>query len=331
MNYRTLGSQGLDVSTIGLGAMGMSMAYGPKSDEKDAIKTIQHAYDLGVNFFDTAELYGYGHGENEKLVGKAVKNFREDVVLATKFGFDMTANPLGSAFNSQPDNIRKVAENSLKYLQTDYIDVFYQHILDPNVPIEIVAETVGELIKEGKVKYFGLSNVGPETIRRAHAITPVSVVQSEYSIFERDIEDNILPVLKELGIGLVPYAPLGRGFLTNDVKPAEEYAEDDFRRIDERWQGENFKYNLNAAEQLKEMAADMNITIAQLALSWLLHQGENIVPIPGSRNMKRVEQNIGSVNVVLTQEDIDKINAIIPHGAAGGRYPAEIIKNYTSD
>lgn len=180
-------------------------------------------------------------------------------MLATKFGFDMTVEPLGSRFNSHPDNIRKVAENSLRYLQTDYIDVFYQHILDPNIPIEEVAGTVGELIKEGKVKYFGLSNVGPETIRRAHAVTPVSVLQSEYSIFEREVEEKTLPVLREFGIGLVPYAPLGRGFLTDAVKPAEEYAEDDFRRIDERWKGENFIYNLRATEQLKEMAVDKDI------------------------------------------------------------------------
>ncbi|GAB1786764.1 aldo/keto reductase [Priestia aryabhattai] len=331
MKHRDLGKQGLNVSTLGLGTMGMSVAYGPPSDEEEGIKTIQHAYELGVNFFDTAEVYGYGHGHNEKIVGSAVKGFRENVVLATKFGFDMTVEPLGSRFNSHPDNIRKVAENSLRYLQTDYIDVFYQHILDPNIPIEEVAGTVGELIKEGKVKYFGLSNVGPETIRRAHAVTPVSVLQSEYSIFEREVEEKTLPVLRELGIGLVPYAPLGRGFLTDAVKPAEEYAEDDFRRIDERWKGENFIYNLRATEQLKEMAVDKDITVAQLALAWLLAQGEDIVPIPGSRSMTRVKQNIGAANVKLEKADLNRINEIIPHGAAGGRYPAEIINNYTSD
>lgn len=329
MNTRSLGQQGLRVSTLGFGCMGISVAYGP-SNEEEGIKTIQHAYDLGINLFDTAELYGNGH--NEQVLGKAVKGFRDKVVLATKFGFDMTADPIGSRFNSHPDNIRKVAENSLRYLQTDYIDVFYQHIPDPNIPIEEVAGVVGELIQQGKVKYFGLSNAGPETIRRAHAVTPVSVLQSEYSIFERELEDRkILAVLEELGIGLVPYAPLGRGFLTNSVKPAEEYPADDFRRIDERWQGDNFTYNLNAVQQLNELASNKNITVAQLALAWLLAQNENIVPIPGTRSLKRVEENVGAANLALTEQDLARIAEILPHGSAGSRYPAGMIENFTRE
>lgn len=330
MQTRILGQQGLKVSSIGLGTMGMTMAYGP-SNENEGIATIRRAYELGVNFFDTAELYGYGNGHNEQLLGKAVKDFRDKVVLATKFGFDMTAEQLGTRFNSRPENIRKVAENSLHYLQTDYIDVFYQHIPDPDVPIEEVAGVVGDLIKEGKVKYFGLSNTGSKTIRRAHAVTPVSVLQTEYSIFEREIEDDILPTLNELGIGLVPYAPLGRGFLTDAVKPSHEYPEEDMRRFDERWQGENYIYNLKATEQLKELASNKGISVAELALAWLLNQGENIVPIPGTRSVTRVEQNINAVNVNLTEADLQRIKEILPHGSAGSRYPAGMIENFTRD
>lgn len=330
MQTRSLGQQGLKVSSIGLGIMGMSMAYGP-SNEDEGIATIRRAYELGVNFFDTAELYGYGNGHNEQLLGKAVKDFRDKLVLATKFGFDMTAEQIGTRFNSRPENIRKVAENSLRYLQTDYIDVFYQHIPDPDVPIEEVAGVVGDLIKEGKVKYFGLSNTGSKTIRRAHAVTPVSVLQTEYSIFEREIEDDILPALNELGIGLVPYAPLGRGFLTDAVKPSHEYPKEDMRRFDERWQGENYIYNLKATEQLKELASNKGISVAELALAWLLNQGENIVPIPGTRSVTRVEQNINAVNVNLTEADLGRIKEILPHGSAGSRYPAGMIENFTRD
>ncbi|WP_405152502.1 aldo/keto reductase [Paenibacillus sp. FSL K6-0108] len=331
MQTRSLGQQGLKVSSIGLGTMGMTMAYGP-SNEDEAIATIRRAYELGVNFFDTAELYGYGNGHNEQLLGQAVKDFRDKVVLATKFGFDMTAEQIGTRFNSRPENIRKVAENSLRYLQTDYIDVFYQHIPDPDVPIEEVAGVVGDLIKEGKVKYFGLSNTGSNTIRKAHAVTPVSMLQTEYSIFEREIEDNnIRKTLNELGVGLVPYSPLGRGFLTGAVKPAQEYAEDDMRRYDERWQGENYIYNLRATEQLNELASNKGISVAELALAWLLAQGEDIVPIPGTRSVKRVEKNVAAANVKLTEADLQRIKEILPHGSAGSRYPAGMMENFTRD
>ncbi|MFE2493335.1 aldo/keto reductase [Streptomyces scopuliridis] len=330
MQHRNLGSQGLCVSALGLGVMGMSMAYGASNDE-EGVATIRRAHELGVDFFDTAELYGAGAGSNEVLLGKAVRDFRDEVVLATKFGFDMTAQPLGSGFNSRPENIRKVAENSLRYLRTDHIDLFYQHISDPNVPVEEVAGVVGELITEGKVKYFGLSNVGPQYIRRAHAVAPVSVLQYEYSLFEREVEEKTLPVLRELGIGLVPYSPLGRGFLTGVVKPASEYPQDDMRSWDERWQGENYTYNLRATEQLKDLANAKGITTAQLALAWLLAQGEDVVPIPGTRSAQRLEENAGAADVQLAATDLARITEILPHGSAGSRYPAALMSDYSTD
>ncbi|MFI7223104.1 aldo/keto reductase [Nonomuraea angiospora] len=317
MQHRTLGRQGLRVSALGLGTMGMSIAYGPADDE-EGIATIRRAHELGVTFFDTAELYG--GGANEALLGRAVKGFRDEVVLATKFGFDLTKEPVG--LNSRPDNIRKVAENSLRLLQTDHLDVLYQHRPDPDVPIEDVAGTVGELIAAGKVRYFGLSEAGEDTIRRAHAVTPVSVLQTEYSLFERDVEDKILPVVRELGIGFVPYSPLGRGFLTGAVKPGHEYAEGDMRRWDERWQGDNYAYNLRATQRLTELAAAKGITVAQLALAWLLAQGEDIVPIPGTRSPRRIEENVAAADVDLTAADLRSVVEILPHGSAGGRYPA---------
>ncbi|MCX4759661.1 MULTISPECIES: aldo/keto reductase [Streptomyces] len=330
MHHRNLGSQGLRVSALGLGTMGMTLAYG-SSNEEESIATIRRAHELGIDFFDTAELYGVGTGSNEILLGKAVKDFRDEVVLATKFGYDMTAQQIGAGFDSRPENIRKVAENSLRYLQTDYIDLFYQHVSDPEVPVEEVAGVVGELIAEGKVKYFGLSNVGPQYIRRAHAVTPVTALQFEYSIFEREVEEKTLPVLRELGIGLVPYSPLGRGFLTGVVKPAAEYPADDMRSWDERWQGENYTYNLRATEQLKKLAAAKGITTAQLALAWLLAQGDDVVPIPGTRNADRLAENTGAVDVELTDADLEHITTILPQGSAGSRYPAAMLAAMSTD
>ncbi|MEU9669704.1 aldo/keto reductase [Streptomyces bobili] len=330
MHHRNLGSQGLRVSALGLGTMGMTLAYG-SSDEEEGIATIRRAHELGTDFFDTAELYGVGTGSNEILLGKAVKDFRDEVVLATKFGYDMTAQQLGAGFDSRPENIRKVAENSLRYLRTDYIDLFYQHVSDPEVPVEEVAGVVGELIAEGKVKYFGLSNVGPQYIRRAHAVTPVTALQFEYSIFEREVEEKTLPALRELGIGLVPYSPLGRGFLTGVVKPAAEYPADDMRSWDERWQGENYAYNLHATQQLKKLAVAKGITAAQLALAWLLAQGDDVVPIPGTRNAARLEENTGAVDVELTDADLEHITTILPQGSAGSRYPAAMLAAMSTD
>ncbi|MET9594384.1 aldo/keto reductase [Streptomyces sp. NPDC006516] len=330
MQHRNLGSQGLRVSALGLGTMGMSMAYGASNDD-EGIATIRRAHDVGIDFFDTAELYGAGTGSNEILLGEAVKGFRAEVVLATKFGFDMTAPPHSPGFDSRPENIRKVAENSLRYLQSDHIDLFYQHISDPAVPVEEVAGVVGELITEGKVKYFGLSNVGPQYIRRAHAVTPVSALQYEYSLFEREVEEEILPVLRELGIGLVPYSPLGRGFLAGQVKPASEYPADDMRSWDERWQGENYTYNAHAIDQLKILADTKGITTAQLALAWLLAQGEDIAPIPGTRSTKRLEENADAADVQLSAADLARIAEILPHGSAGSRYPAALLSSFTTD
>jgi aryl-alcohol dehydrogenase-like predicted oxidoreductase len=329
MKHRTLGTQGLDVSALGLGTMGMTMAYGQSGDDERSIATLRRAHELGVTFIDTAELYGMGTGSNEKLVGEAVKGFRDEVVLATKFGFDMAATPLGAGVNSRPDNIREVTENSLRYLQTDHIDVLYQHRVDPDVPIEDVAGAVKELIDAGKVRYFGLSEAGPETIRRAHAVQPVSVVQTEYSIFERDVEDAVLPVLRELEIGFVPYSPLGRGFLTGAAKPAAEYAEGDMRRWDDRWQGANYVANVRAVEQLTELASSKGIAVTQLALAWLLAQDEHIVPIPGTRSAERLAENLGAADVTLTPADLETVRNILPHGSFGARYPAVMLPTWS--
>jgi aryl-alcohol dehydrogenase-like predicted oxidoreductase len=328
MQHRKLGTQGLEVAPIGLGTMGMTMAYGPGGDDARNVATLRRAHELGVTLFDTAELYGLGTGINEQLVGRALKDVRDEVVIATKFGFDMAADPLGSGVDSRPEHIREVAENSLRYLDTDVIDVLYQHRPDPSVPVEDVAGTVGELIAEGKVRYFGLSEAGPDDLRRAHAVHPVSVLQTEYSIFERAVEDDVLPAVRELGIGFVPYSPLGRGFLTSDVKPASEYPADDMRSWDARWQGDNFVANARAVEQLKELAAGKGATVGQLALAWLLAQGDDVVPIPGTRSAERLAENVGAADVVLTAEDLARVQEILPHGSYGDRYPAALMPTW---
>jgi aryl-alcohol dehydrogenase-like predicted oxidoreductase len=319
LQHRALGRQGLEVSALGLGTMGMTMAYGP-SDEQEGIATIRRAYELGVTFFDTAELYGQGTGSNEKLLGRAVASFRDQVVIATKFGFDLTGGRPGGV-NSRPGHILEVADNSLRYLGTDHIDVLYQHRVDPDVPIEDVAGAVKQLIDAGKVRYFGLSEAGPETIRRAHAVQPVSVLQTEYSIFERDVEEAVLPAVRELGIGFVAYSPLGRGFLTAAVRSAEEYADGDMRRQrDPRWQGENFEKNRRSLGRLEELAAGKGIALSQLALAWLLAQGDDIVPIPGTRSVRRLEENAGAADVTLTSDDLRQVGEAFPDGAYGTRY-----------
>ncbi|MDQ8043061.1 MAG: aldo/keto reductase [Solirubrobacteraceae bacterium] len=327
MQQRTLGSQGLVTSALGLGTMGFTMAYGQGSTEADAIATMRKAHELGVTFFDTAELYGGGTGASEQLVGKALAPVRDEVVIATKFGFDMS-DPTFAGRDSRPEHIREVVEHSLRYLGTDHIDVLYQHRVDPDTPIEDVAGAVKELITAGKVKYFGLSEAGVDTIRRAHAVQPVSVLQTEYSIFEREIEVDVLPVLRELGIGFVPYSPLGRGFLIGDPKPASEYPSDDMRSWDERWQPGNFEKNVAAVEQLRALAAEKDATVTQLALAWLLAQGDDIVPIPGTRSQTRLAENIGSADVALTTEDLARIDEILPHGSFGGRYPEAMLPTW---
>ncbi len=328
MHQRTLGGQGLTTSAIGLGTMGMTMAYGA-GDEAGGIATIRRAHDLGVTFIDTAELYGGGTGSNEKLVGRAVRGFRDDMVLATKFGFVLPRQPdMSREFDSRPAHIREVTENSLRDLGTDHIDVLYQHRVDPDVPIEEVAGTVRELIIEGKVRFFGLSEAGPDVIRRAHAVQPVSVLQTEYSIFERAVEPDVLPVLRELGIGFVAYSPLGRGFLTSAVKPASEYPEDDMRSWDERWQPGNYERNTEAIGQLAELADGKGITITQLALAWLLAQGSDIVPIPGTRKPERLAENAAAADIELSAPDLARIEEILPAGAYGSRYPQAMMPHW---
>jgi len=313
MQTRTLGSQGLTTSAIGYGSMGISMAYGDSGARgADAITA---AFDAGVTHFDTAELYGWG--ENEQILGRAVAPFRDDVVIATKFGFTRDYG-----FDSRPDHIRDVVQNSLRFLGTDHIDVLYQHRFDPTVPIEDVAGVVKGLVDAGDVKYFGLSEAGAETIRRAHAVHPVSALQTEYSLFERDVE-QLFPLLDELGIGLVPYSPLGRGFLTGTAKPAGQYDDNDMRNTDPRWQPGNFEKNLAATEQLQRLAASMDATVGQLALAWLLAQGEHIVPIPGSRDPRRVVENAAAAEVRLTAAQLERVAAILPAGGFGARYTPE--------
>jgi aryl-alcohol dehydrogenase-like predicted oxidoreductase len=301
-----------------------AMGYGP-GDEEAGIAAIRRAHDLGVTLFDTAELYGWGTGNNEVLLGKAVRDFRDEVVLATKFGFAQTEQGLG--LNSRPDNIRTVTDNSLRHLGVDQIDVLYQHRVDPDVPIEDVAGTVKELIDAGKVKYFGLSEAGPQTIRKAHAVQPVSALQTEYSLFEREVE-QLFPVLKELGIGFVPYSPLGRGFITGTAKPAGQYDATDMRNTDPRWQPGNFEKNVEAVARLGDLAATKGVTVSQLALAWLLAQGEHIVPIPGTRSAARMEENAHAADVTLTEADLAAIHEILPNGGFGARYAEEHVPTW---
>ena len=311
---RKLGSQGLEVSAIGLGCMGMTHAYGA-GDEAESIATIHRAIELGCTFFDTAEFYG--PFTNEELLGRALRGRRDEVVIATKFGF--TIGTPQQALDSRPQHIREVVDASLARLQTDRIDLLYQHRVDPKVPIENVAGTVGDLVRAGKVRYFGLSEAGVETIRRAHAVHPVTALQSEYSLWERGIEAHVLPALREHGIGLVPFSPLGRGFLTDAAQPADAYPEGDFRhRGDPRVQGENFDANLRATGFLRELARRKAITPAQLALAWLLHKGPDIVPIPGTKRRKYLEENLRAADVTLDADEMRELDAVLPPGATSG-------------
>ena len=321
MKTRKLGNQGLEVSELGLGCMGMSEFYG-SGDEQEAIATIHHALNLGVNFLDTADMYG--PFTNEKLVGRAIKDRRDQVILATKFGNVRSAEGGWLGINGKPEYVRKSCDESLQRLGVDVIDLYYQHRVDVTVPIEETVGAMAELVQQGKVRYLGLSEAAPATIRRAQAIHPISALQTEYSLWSRDPEDEILPTLRELGIGFVPYSPLGRGFLTGAIASPDDFAPDDFRRRSPRFQGENFAKNLELVEQVKAIADEKGITAGQLALSWLLAQGDDIVPIPGTKRRKYLEENIGAATVTLTAEDIHRINAVAPQGiAAGDRYPAQ--------
>jgi len=317
LKTRKLGRQGLEVSELGLGCMGMSWAYGAP-DEAESLATIERALELGVTFFDTAE--AYGPFTNEELLGRALKGRRDRAIIATKFGFRFEAGKLVGT-DSRPEHVKQVAEASLRRLGTDHIDLCYQHRLDRTVPIEDTVGAMAELVRQGKVRYLGLSEVGEDTIRRAHRAHPISALQSEYSLWERNLEPRILPLLRELGIGLVPFSPLGRGFLTGTAKRADEYAEGDYRRGDPRFQEENFDRNLRAAETVREMAARTGATPGQIALAWLLHKGDDIVPIPGTKRRQYLEENVGAANVQLSAAEMQQLDATLrPEAVAGPRY-----------
>ena len=318
---RTLGTQGLTVSAIGLGLMGMSQAYGTaeERDERESIATIHRAIELGVTFLDTAE--AYGPFKNEELLARALKELgsdaRDRIIIATKFGFRFGEAGI-TGVDSHPDHIREVVDGSLRRLATDRIDLLYQHRVDPSVPIEDVVGTMAALVDEGKVRFLGLSEAGERNIRRAHAVHPISVLQSEYSLWERNLEPRIIPLLRELEIGIVPFAPLGRGFLTGAVRRAEEYPEGDFRRGDPRYQGENFDANVRAATAVKDLASRKGATPAQIALAWLLEKGPDIAPIPGTKRRAYLEENLGAVDVRLTRDEMAALDAALAPGRVSG-------------
>jgi aryl-alcohol dehydrogenase-like predicted oxidoreductase len=325
MNRRNLGSEGLVVSALGLGCMGMSEFYGT-GDEDESIATIHRAIELGIDFLDTADMYG--PFTNERLVGKAIQGRRAEVVLATKFGNERREDGSRVGINGRPEYVRRACDASLQRLGVDTIDLYYQHRVDPEVPIEDTVGAMKELVEAGKVQYLGLSEAAPETIRRAHAVHPISALQSEYSLFTRELEDEVLPTLRELGIGFVAYSPLGRGFLTGAWKSMDDLPEDDTRagRFP-RFSEENFRQNLELAERVREIAAEKGATPGQLALAWLLARGDDIVPIPGTKRRTYLEENAGAVDITLTGEDLRRIEEAIPRGsAAGERYSEQMMR-----
>ena len=318
MKTRKLGSE-LKVSTIGLGCMGMSEFYSGR-DDTEAIATLHHALDLGVTFLDTADMYG--PHTNEQLVGRALKDRRDRAVIATKFGIIRTAEGGFGGVNGKPDYVHQACDASLQRLGVDVIDLYYLHRVDPQVPIEETVGAMAELVQQGKVRYLGLSETAPETLRRGHAVHPIAALQTEYSLWSRDPEDDVLLTVRELGIGFVPYSPLGRGFLSGAIKSIDDLAADDYRRHSPRFQGENFAKNLAVVAQVKAIAAEKGVTASQLAIAWLLAKGEDLVPIPGTKRRQYLEENVAAVDIELTSSELERIEAVAPQGfAAGDRYP----------
>lgn len=323
MRLRPLGKNGPLVSALGLGCMGMSEFYGPRHDAESTV-TIHRSIELGITFLDTADIYGYG--DNETLVGQAIRGTREKVFLATKFGIVRDKeNPSVRGVNGRPEYVKACCEGSLKRLGLATIDLYYQHRVDPNVPIEETVGAMAELVKAGKVRYLGLSEASAATIRRAHKVHPIAALQTEYSLWTRDPEDEILPATRELGIAFVAYSPLGRGFLTGRIKRFEEFAPDDYRRNSPRFQGENFQKNLDLLARVEVMAKEKGSTPGQLALAWLLAKGQDIIPIPGTKRRKYLEENAGALQVKLSEGDLKSMDEVAPHGASGPRYPEHLM------